>query len=74
MPEYIIDVSKVEDLQMISNTVELNQIFTKAQSTVVQGGTVVLTRQNPDGSTYRFDEITTEADVNTYKDSVFKYL
>lgn len=74
MPEYIINVSQVEDMQMIGNVVELNQIFTRAQSTVAQGGAVVLTRQHADGSAYRFDKITTEGDLNTYKETVFKYL
>jgi len=74
MSEYIINVSQVEDLQMTSDLVELNQIFARAQSTVVQGGTVVLVRQNADGSTYRFDEITTESDMEAYKETVFKYL
>lgn len=74
MAEYTINVSDVEDLQMVGDVVELNQMFTKAQSTVVQGGTVVLIRRTPDGSVYKFDEITTEADVENYKETVFKYL
>ncbi len=74
MAEYIINVNEVEDLQMIDDLVELHQIFTRAQSTVVQGGTVILVRQNADGSSYRFDEITTEAEVENYKEKVFKYL
>ncbi len=74
MAEYIINVNTVEDLQMINDLVELHQMFSRAQSTVVQGGTVVLVRQNTDGSSYRFDEITTEAEVENYKEKVFKYL
>lgn len=74
MAEYTINVSEVEDLQTISNVAELNQMFTRAQSTVVQGGTVMLVRRTPDGSVYKFDEITTEADVENYKQMVFKYL
>lgn len=74
MNEYTINVSEVEDLQTISNVAELNKIFARAQSTVVQGGTVVLVRRTPDGSVYKFDEITTEADVENYKQMVFKYL
>ncbi len=74
MAEYIINVNEVEDLQMIDDLVELHQIFTRAQSTVVQGGTVVLVRKNTDGSSYRFAEITTEAEVEDYKEKVFKYL
>ena len=74
MAEYTINVSEVEDLQTISNVAELNKMFARAQSTVVQGGTVVLVRRNPDGSVYEFDEITTEAEVENYKEMVFKYL
>lgn len=74
MAEYLINVSEIEDLQMIGSIVELNQIFTRAQSIIVQGGSVNLIRKNPDGSTYKFNEITTEADIKTYKETVFKYL
>lgn len=74
MAEYTINVSDVEDLQMVGDVVELNQMFARAQSTVVQGGTVILIRRTPDGSVYKFDEITTEADVENYKETVFKYL
>lgn len=74
MAEYTINVSDIEDLQMVGDVVELNQMFARAQSTVVQGGTVILIRRTPDGSVYKFDEITTEADVENYKETVFKYL
>lgn len=74
MAEYTINVNEVEDLQTISNAAELDQIFARAQSTVVQGGTVLLVRRAPDGSKYTFDEMTTEADIENYKQTVFKYL
>lgn len=74
MNDYSVNVTKVEELQMTSSLMELEQIFSKAQSIVVQGGAVILTRQNADGTAYKFDEITTEADLDTYKNSVFKYL
>lgn len=74
MPEYTINVSEIEELQMIKDVTQLEQQFTRAHSTIVQGGTVILCRQNADGSTYNFDELTTEADLETYKESVFKYL
>ena len=72
--EYIINVSAVEELQMLSDVAGLERLFAKAQSTIVQGGTVVLVRQNADGSTYKFDAITSEADLLTYKEAVCKYL
>jgi hypothetical protein len=74
MPPFEINVSIVEELQMTNNLTELEQIFSKAKSTVVQGETVTLVRQNTDGSTYTFDELTTEADLENYKQTVFKYL
>ena len=74
MAEFTINVNEVEDLQTISNVTELNQMFSKAQSTVVQGGTVILVRRTPDGFVYKFDEITTEEEMENYKKSVFKYL
>ena len=74
MAEYIINVNTVEDLQMINDLVGLQQIFIRAHSTVVQGGMVILMRQNTDGSSYTVDEITTEAEVRKYKEKVFKYL
>ncbi|WP_018615597.1 hypothetical protein [Segetibacter koreensis] len=74
MSEYTINVSEVEELQTISNVTELNKMFAKAQSTVVQGGTVVLVRRTPDGAVYKFDELTTEEDLENYKQTVLKYL
>jgi hypothetical protein len=74
MQEYTINVGEVEELQMIKDTDKLDQMFVKAKSMVVQGGSVVLLRKNPDGSTYKFDELTTEGDLETYKETVFKYL
>lgn len=74
MQEYTINVSKVEELQMLNDTDELDRMFTKAHSTVVQGGRVALLRQNADGSAFEFDEITSEEDLKQYKHEVFKYL
>lgn len=74
MPEYLIDVAAVESLQMINDTDELDRMFTRARSTIVQGGTVVLARKSKNGSIERFDEITTEPDLEQYRLGVFKYL
>jgi hypothetical protein len=74
MDELEINVNQVEEFQMINNAVELELIFKRAKSTVIQGGTVVLLRANSDGSSYKVDEITSENELKTYKEKVFKYL
>ena len=74
MAEYIINVSEIEDLQTISNVGELNRILARAQSTVVQGGTVFLVRTETGGAVHKFDEITTEEDLENYKQTIFKYM
>jgi stringent starvation protein B len=74
MQEYEINVSNIEELQMTNDVIELEQIFYRAKSVVVQGEVVSLVRENSDGTTYKFEEITTEADLDNYKQTVFKYL
>lgn len=74
MQEYVINVNEVEDLQMVNNITDLEKMLSKAKSTVIQGGVVILTRKYADGRTENFDELTTEADLEAYKQSVFKYL
>ena len=74
MPEYFFNITLVEELQMISDTEELEKMFGRAKSVIVQGGSVVLIRKLSDGKEARFDEFTTEADLGIYKQSVFKYL
>lgn len=74
MPEYVINVAEIEALQMISDKQELEKIFTKAKSTIIQGGEVILGRKLKDEPLQRFDEITTEPDLENYKKGVFKYL
>jgi hypothetical protein len=74
MTEYSIIANEVEDLQMTNNTIELEQIFTRAKSVVNQGGIVILTRKFADGRIEKFDELSTEPDLEAYRETVFKYL
>lgn len=74
MNDFTINVTEVEELQMTKGIADLEQIFLKAKSIIVQGETVVLVRKNVNGSTYKFDELTTESDLENYKQTVFKYL
>lgn len=74
MQQYVINVAQIEEWQTIKNTDELDRIFTRAQSVLVGGGTVVLMRQNRNGNKEKFDEITTLDDLAGYKKQVYKYL
>jgi len=74
MQEYIIEINKIEELQTLKDTDELDRIFRKAQSTIVQGEAVVLVRLNPGGASNKVDELTTESDLDLYKQTVMKYL
>ena len=73
MQEYTIDVSKIEELQTISNTKELDTIFERAKSTIVNGEKVNLVRKMQ-GQHQKFDEFTTLEELATYKKGVYKYL
>lgn len=72
MEDYVIDVSEIEELQIISNVAALDIIFYKARKIVISGGIVVLERKNRDGSSDRFDSFTTEEEIDDYKNRVYK--
>ena len=74
MREYSIDVSRIEDLQTTNNISELEKIFNKAKSTIVNGERVILFRKDQSGAMNKFDEINTLEDLEQYKRGVFKYL
>jgi len=74
MTEYEIDVAKIEELQTLNDKDELEKIFSKAQSTIVNGENVILVRKQRNGSSQKFDELTTLEDLERYRKSVFKYL
>ena len=70
----MIDVSRIEELQTLNDKHELEKIFSKAQSTIVNGEAVMLVRKDRKGSSQKFDELSTLEDLKRYKKSVFKYL
>lgn len=74
MAEYIIYVGQIEEFQMLNDKQSLDSIFRKAQSAVVGGEVVALVRQMANGQSYRFEEISTLEDLNTYKKNVYKYV
>ena len=74
MADLNIDLGQIEEWQVTKNLKGLEQIFLKAKSTIVQGQTVFVNRENKDGSTYVANEISNEDDLTVYKESVLKYL
>ena len=74
MQDYTINVSKIEELQTINNTDELEMIFARAKSAVVNGAKVILVRKEFSGKVNKFDEIDTLDALEAYKTGVFKYL
>ena len=74
MEDYTIDVGRVEELQMINDIQELEIIFQKAKSAIVNGATVHLARKNNARGLTPFEHISTLPDLSAYKKSVYKYL
>ncbi|HWI92374.1 MAG TPA: hypothetical protein VNT20_13930 [Flavisolibacter sp.] len=74
MREFVIDVSRIEELQTLNDKDELERIFSRAQSTIVNGEVVMLVRKDKEGASEKFDELSTLEDLHRYKKSVFKYL
>jgi hypothetical protein len=73
MADYTINVGEIEELQTIQNTDQLENIFERAKSAIIQGGSVHLVRLSANGQN-KFDQITTEEDLANYKSAVFRYL
>ena len=74
MQDFKINVTGIEELQMIENIAELDRVFAKAYSAIVNGAGVILYRKTDDKQEDKFDEITTEGDLEVYRKSVYKYL
>ncbi|HEX2608500.1 MAG TPA: hypothetical protein VHK91_14025 [Flavisolibacter sp.] len=73
MQEYTIEVSQIEELQMIRNIAALDRIFTRARQTIVNGENVILGRKSKDGIAI-FDKLTTLEDLEIYRKEIYKYL
>ena len=74
MTNYTINVGKIEEYQTINNTDELEKIFARAKSAVVNGAKVILSRKESSGQMNKFDEMDTLEALEIYKAQVFKYL
>lgn len=73
MNSFWINVTEVESLQITHDVDELERIFSKAKSTIVNGESVILARKQNERME-KFDELTTLPDLEEYRRSVFKYL
>lgn len=74
MNDYTIIVGQIEELQMLNNTVELETIFSRAKSAIVNGARVMLVRKEVNGKSAKFDELDTLERLEEYRRQVFKYL
>ena len=74
MQDYKINVTQIEELQTLNNTDELETIFARAKSAIVNGAKVILLRKDASGKENRFDEMDTLDTLEVYKKAVFKYL
>lgn len=73
MKDFVIDVAQVEEWQILNNTHELEKMFAKAQSAIVNGAKVLFLRK-ASGKTEKFDEMDNLDDLEKYKETVLKYL
>ena len=74
MKEYVINVSRIEELQTLHDLHELDLIFSRARSTIVNGEKVVMVRTTGSAPPQKFDELSTLEDLELLRARVFKYL
>ncbi|MGZ5135215.1 MAG: hypothetical protein ACXWCG_08695 [Flavitalea sp.] len=73
MTDYVINVTRIEELQNLNDINELWNIFNKAKSAIVNGAIVNLVRKTISGSD-KFDEFATLEDLERYRKQVMKYV
>ena len=74
MKDYTIDVAQVEEWQTLNNTDELERMFDRSKSAIVNGAKVVFVRKTGNGRAEKFDEMDNLEDLENYRTRVFKYL
>ena len=74
MPDIDINATQVEEWQTLGDRDSLEQLFARAERVIIGGGEVNLVRVKGKGKGERFDTLTTEDDLKTYREQVFKYL
>ena len=74
MEDYIINVGKVEEWQMINDVSSLDEVFQRAKRVLVGGGTVVLVREQRSGETWTVNEFSNLDEFEMYRENVYKYI
>ncbi|HZH99513.1 MAG TPA: hypothetical protein VEX63_00115 [Flavisolibacter sp.] len=74
MQELEMDVAQIEEWQTIKDLDSLDRLFSKAQQVLTGGGIIIMVRKQATGKPVKFDELTTLDDLQSYKNTVFKYL
>ncbi|MDB5207524.1 MAG: hypothetical protein JWR72_2599 [Flavisolibacter sp.] len=74
MNDYNINVTQIEEYQDIKNIDELDKIFDRAKSAIVNGAKAILMRKDAAGKAAKFDEMDTLDGLEVYRKQVFKYL
>lgn len=74
MTDFEIDLTQIEELQMLGNVHELDNIFLKAYIAITGGRKVILYRRQAITNKEKIEEIETEEGLKDYKNRVYKYL
>ena len=74
MTDFEINLTRIEELQMIGNVHELDNIFQKAYIAITGGRKVILYRRMATSQNQKIEELDTEDALKDYKDRVYKYL
>ena len=74
MTDFEIDLTRIEELQMIGNVHELDNIFQKAYIAITGGRKVILYRRQAITNKEKIEEIETEEALMEYKNRIYKYL
>ena len=74
MTDFEIDLTRIEELQMIGNVHELDNIFQKAYIAITGGRKVILYRRQAITNKEKIEETETEEGLMEYKNRVYKYL
>ncbi|MBS1662868.1 MAG: hypothetical protein JST68_17620 [Bacteroidetes bacterium] len=74
MEDYIINVGKIEEWQMINDVSSLDEVFQRAKRVLVGGGTVALIREQRSGETWKVNEFSSLEDFEEYRTNIYKYV